>query len=603
MTILVYFMNEEKRQCQNCKQSFIIEADDFVFYEKMRVPAPRWCAECRLVRRMMWRNERSLYRRECGLCGKEKIGMYRPDSPYVVYCKECWWSDSWDPMKFEREYDFHRNFFEQFNDLLHRVPRPGIIQQGAMVQSEYTNRASNNNETYLIFGSNYNEHCMYGTQMNNSKDSLDCYNLQKSELCYECTDCVECYGLRFSEECTTCSHSTFLYNCRNCQNCIGCVNLRNKSYCIFNRQYTKEDFERIAARFDFGSSLVRESFEARFLEFLMSAVRPAMIQVQSQGVSGNWIYESKNVRRSFNCRSVEDGAYLMAVIEAKDSMDHTYWGRGTELVYDSMSVGVQCSMVRFCNECWESNTDITYSMNCHGSSHLFGCLGLRKKEYCILNKQYTKEEYEALVIKIIEHMGIMLYKDEQGREYPFGEYFPPNISPWGYNEVIAQEYFPRSKDQVLSLGCQWIHVPEKEYGISILSSDLPDAIQDTDDGIRNKVIGCVHEGACEHNCTRAYRILQAELDFYRQRKVPLPRLCPNCRHGERLRKRNPMGLWERRCDCGQTENLKLKTENMHQNTAEHFHSKEPCSNSFESSYALERQEKVYCEQCYQMEVV
>jgi hypothetical protein len=31
-------------------------------------------------------------------------------------------------------------------------------------------------------------------------------------------------------------------------------------------------------------------------------------------------------------------------------------------------------------------------------------VGLHDKSYCILNKQYTKEEYEELVPKIIEKM-------------------------------------------------------------------------------------------------------------------------------------------------------------------------------------------------------
>ena len=36
--------------------------------------------------------------------------------------------------------------------------------------------------------------------------------------------------------------------------------------------------------------------------------------------------------------------------------------------------------------------------------HCFGCVGFKHKQYCILNKQYTKEEYEKLVQKIIKQM-------------------------------------------------------------------------------------------------------------------------------------------------------------------------------------------------------
>ena len=40
----------ENRICQNCKSEFIIEPEDFNFYEKIKVPAPTWCPECRMIR-------------------------------------------------------------------------------------------------------------------------------------------------------------------------------------------------------------------------------------------------------------------------------------------------------------------------------------------------------------------------------------------------------------------------------------------------------------------------------------------------------------------------------------------------------------------------
>jgi hypothetical protein len=60
-------------------------------------------------------------------------------------------------------------------------------------------------------------------------------------------------------------------------------------------------------------------------------------------------------------------------------------------------------------------------------------VGLRNKEYCIFNKQYTKEAYEELVVKIIEYM-----KTTGER----GEFFNPSYAPFGYNETIAQNDSP-----------------------------------------------------------------------------------------------------------------------------------------------------------------
>src|SRR3989344_8491072 len=107
----------EKRICQNCRKNFVIEPEDFNFYEKMKVSAPTFCSECRLQRRFMVRNERNFYKRECGLCKKSVISMYSLEKPFPVYCSECWWGDDWDSMAFSKEYDFSKPFFIKFKEL------------------------------------------------------------------------------------------------------------------------------------------------------------------------------------------------------------------------------------------------------------------------------------------------------------------------------------------------------------------------------------------------------------------------------------------------------------------------------------------------------
>ena len=104
-------MESKTKQCQNCKKDFVIEPDDFDFYEKMEVPAPTWCWKCRFPRRLAWRNERFLYKRTCSLCNKSIISMFKSEAPFPVYCHECWWSDKWDSLKYGRDYNFSKNFF------------------------------------------------------------------------------------------------------------------------------------------------------------------------------------------------------------------------------------------------------------------------------------------------------------------------------------------------------------------------------------------------------------------------------------------------------------------------------------------------------------
>jgi len=78
--------------CQNCKNNFPIEPDDFSFYEKMQVPPPTFCPECRLIRRMNNTNERVLYKRTCDLTGKNIISMFPHNTLFLVYGFDYWYA-------------------------------------------------------------------------------------------------------------------------------------------------------------------------------------------------------------------------------------------------------------------------------------------------------------------------------------------------------------------------------------------------------------------------------------------------------------------------------------------------------------------------------
>ncbi len=591
-------MNQEKRICENCKNQFTIEADDFGFYERLKVPPPTWCSECRLVRRSVWRNEHVLYKRKCESCGQDKSFDVHSDSGQAVYCYQCWWSDAWDAKSFARPYDFNRPFFVQFNELMKSVPRPGIIKQGFSTNSEYTNRVTDMKNCYLVFATTGAEDSRYSTWIMGSKGCLDCYNTQKSERCYECVDVIQCYGLAFSRESSNCSNSWFLFNCNNCQDCFGCVNLKNKQYCIFNEQYSKEDYQKIISGYALSSSMFLDGVRKKFEEFKKKYIVPSLVVRHSTNASGNWVDSSKNIFQSFNVRNVEEGRYLLACVEDKDLMDLNNWGLGCERIYESSNVGMWCSNVKFSNECWEQLSDSEYCMNCHGSSNLFGCVGLKKAQYCILNKQYSKEEYEELVPKIKKHMNEMLYKDRKERMYPYGEFFPAELSTFAYNESAALDYFPLSKEEAIDKGFSWREPEARNYQITISTAQIPDNSVSTPPSITSEVIGCAHEGKCKHQCTTAFRILPEDVEFYKAFRLPLPRLCVNCRHHERIAERTPLKLWSRACQCkGST------SENgIYKNLGEHFHGNEHCPNQFETSYSPERSEIVYCRPCYEAEI-
>ncbi len=587
----------ENRNCQNCKTDFIIQPEDFNFYEKIKVPAPTFCPECRVIRRMMWRNERSLFKRTCARTGRDMITMFHPDTDVVVYDHDVWWGDTWEPTDYGVGYDFSRPFFEQFQELLKRVPLANLGNQNSP-GSPYGNHNVDCKSCYLIYASFNNERVNYSYGAVGLKDCNDTYVCLNSSLSYENTFCAGIYKTHFSYNSDESLDSFFIKSCMNLSNCIGCVNLRNKKNCILNKEYSKEEYKNKQKDFDFGSYKFLSDFSSTYYKFILNfPTRHANI-LKCQDATGDVIINAKNAKNCFDVYGgVEDSKYSIHVVDMKDSYDIYGGGATASLMYEGIDVGVQASNQLF-SVLTHGCFNINYTYMCYGSKNLFGCIGLRNKQYCILNKQYTKEEYLELVPKIIEHMKKMPYTDAKGLIYGYGEFFPSEISPFAYNETIAQEYFTKNKEEIIKKGFLYREAIEKDYKVTMHSEDLPDHIKDTPESIIDEIISCPNKGDEKTQCTQAYRIIKSELDFLKNNNIALPRYCPNCRHYKRLNQRNPFKLWSGVCKCAG-----LNSQNgKYRNTATHAHGAEACKIEFETSYSPDRSEIVYCEKCYQAEV-
>jgi len=605
------------KECQNCKVSFEITDDDLRFYNRIKVPPPTWCPECRFRRRILFRNEINFYRRKCDLCKKDIISIYKKEVSFPVYCHECWYSDKWDIFSYGMAYDFEVNFIEQLNSLFKTIPRLALTQIKSL-NSEYTNFSAENKNCYLCVIALGNENCTYSSTIFYSRDCFDCLDISRCELCYQCLRCDRCSRSSFCSFSENLIDCIFCYDCRGLINCFGCVGLRNKSYCWLNEQLTKDDYKKRLEKY-FSDLSFRAEEEGKFITLLLSFPHRYAYIIKSSDSIGDYIVNSKRCLNCFKVQEMIDSKNIVRASEMKDSMEVSFDDR-SELSYEIMS-GEQDYKFSFGNTCWYSS-EIQYCSFCFDSQSLFACIGLRNKSYCILNKQYTKEEYEKLVPRIIEHMNQMPYIDQKGRVYKYGEFFPPELSPFSYNETIAQEYFPLTKEEALDKGYSWKDPEPRNYKIQIPNDQLPDHIKDVQDDIVGQVIECAHavgpdEGraagspsetsgqtagaVCNEQCTEAFKIIQQELAFLRKMNLPLPRLCPNCRHYQRIKQRNPLKLWHRKCQC-----QGAKSENqVYANTADHIYHKkdESCQNEFETTYAPERPEIVYCEQCYLREVV
>lgn len=574
----------ETKNCQNCKNDFTIEAEDFKFYERVKVPSPTFCPPCRFQRRLAYRNNRVFHRRECELCQKSVLSIYSKNKPYTVFCKECWLSDKWNPLDYGQEYDFTKDFFTQFKELQIRVPRANLYQTN-FVDSEYCNYGRDLKECYLLFGGLNNERVSFSNQVFDSRDSMDICFSNKVELSYDLFECKNTNRVFFSQHSSDCVESSYLVDCKNCVSCFGCVGLVNKNYHIFNQPYSKEEYEKFVNENQ--GSYAKHLDNVHKLQELKLSIPARYARVyKSINSDGEDLFEARNSHSCFSASQTEDSSYLFFCHKGISSCyDISFFGFKSELMYE-MAHGFGGSNTLFGMRNF-SNQDSQYNEECHNCLNIFGCEGLRKKQYCILNKQYSKKEYEDLVRKIIQHMKDMPYIDKAGRVHGYGEFFPIENSPFAYNESIAQEYFPLDKEEALSLGFDWVDEEERNYKIDLNTVDIPDRISDIDESIVGKVIACEHSGNCKDQCTEAFKIIPEEFKFYKRMNLPLPRLCPNCRHYEKMGKRNPIHLWDGVCMCDK--------EN-------HFHGTNKCVEQFKTTYSPDSENIVYCEKCYQQEV-
>jgi len=555
------------QNCKSCGKSFDVPEEDIEFLDKISpvlngkkhlIPSPELCPDCRMQRRLSFRNQQTLYRRKCDATGNEIISIYSPDKPHKVFSADEWWSDKWDAMDFEKDVDFSRPFFDQFAELMKEVPHISVLKVNSD-NSDFTNQTYNCRNCYLSSAIKDCEDCLYCHNCNRLQNCTDCSFCFNSQLLYQCYDSYDSYNCVFAGNCIQCTDSAFLYDCVGCTNCFGCVGLRNKQYHFFNEELTKEQYERKIQAFLLHTNPGCEAARKKFTEFLAGKPRLYAWLKNCENTIGNNVKNTKNSSYCFDCNDLEDCKYSSWIFEDKDCYD--CYGMGvSELTYDC--VGVE-EVQRIAFSLGTSNSsDCYYTDLCFNCSNCFGCVGLRKKKYCILNKQYTEEEYTEIISKLIEHM-------KETEEW--GHFFDPSVSAFAYNESKAQEHFPLTKEEVISKGWQWKdnidQIPEVEKIIP--ASRLPDAISDIPDDILNWAIKC-------ERTLRPFRITKQELMYYRKQNIPIPHLHPDERQKSRMVIRNPQKLWLRECDG--------------------------CGKDIQTSYSPDKPEKVLCEDCYLAEV-
>lgn len=524
--------------------------------QKYLIPEPSLCPLCRRRRRLCFRNDYSLYRRSSSHSGKPILSLYPQEAPFPVYDHHEFWSAAWDPLTFGRDYDFSKSFFDQFYELQQVVPRIGLFIDNLCENCDYCNQLTMSRDCYLVNSCTTGNKCLYGYQIHYSTDCMDCLFCVKSELCYECIDLTECYNCRFSQSISNCTDCTFCYDLQSCSNCIFCCGLRSKSYCIENRQVTKQEYQEFLKALNTGSRIQLAEYWKRYSSILKDYPRRAAALKLTENVTGHNVQQAKNCTFAFDSGNLEDVHFADFIQNTRDSMDINYCCDNTELHYECCNSGVEAYNILFGLDTWPNVHNLLYCDSCSNGIHdCFGCIGVRGKSFCILNKQYQEDEYYSLVQRIISAM------QSTGE---WGEFFPPQMSPLGYNESTACDFYPLDQETAISRGYNWKVEAAAEEDFSAVT--VLDNIEDIPDSFVNKTLVCAESG-------KPFRIVTAELEKLRFFKAPVPTTRFLSRHRSRVNRRPPHWLWKRRCSV--------------------------CEKEVDSPYEPGQELIVYCQQCHE----
>lgn len=548
--------------CLQCKSDFEILENDIEFFKRFQVPPPKMCPDCRRQRRYAFANYTTLFKRNCNVLNhREKVISSIPEgTEFPVYDFDYYWHGDRDLLKDGKDFDFSKNFMEQFKKLFLVSPQPALTRDPTSVNSDYTNYGIQLKNCYYVFGGITSEDIMFSVWPLWAKNSLDMLISQNTDLSYEGVfpdGCYNCAFVYFSKDCLDCN---FIYDCRNCSDCFGCVNLRNKKYCIWNTQYNKEDYLEKIKEFNLGDKKELKNYRDKLEKIIHNLPIRATRNEHSENYSGNYIINSKNTINSFWCLDSENNNYTDFAMNSSDDYDCSI-GSWTSNACSTICVGVHSSNVKF-SSLGRELRDSEYIMNCKNCQYCFGCIGLYNAKFCIFNKQYTEEKYWKLVDDIKVKML------ESGE---YGEFFPLSFSSFSYNASLSNIIYNIPKEKVLELGGWWydekINLPEDIKLIK--AEEMEPDIKNVTENILD--IGIISEGN-----GKPFKIVKDELDFYRRKNIAIPTLTPYERIINRFKYVNNFRVFKDKCFS--------------------------CHKEILSSYVTKDGFKPYCDDCYKKEI-
>ncbi len=427
------------------------------------------------------------------------------------------------------DYDFSIDFFKNFLKLFKSVKHPNFITYNINKNCDYSDAPAGSNNCYLssvVVLWSENVYYTYVTRCNVVNIFNSLYVADNSENIYFWTWIISSFNVFYSRYIKNSSNIWFCSNLVWCSECIFCNDLENASYCINNQKYEKQDYLKKK------QEILKQ--KENFLDYYKkleknwknhgSTNTTWNFVTDSEDIENwNFVYNTKNARNVFFAWAENWNSNIF------DAITCWWWG-WDDLYWVINSWWLPTHLYSVAHSGWSHNCHYCYMMeNC---SFCIWCIWLKNKNYCILNKEYSKQEWEILADKIFESME---------KDWILWDFFPWYMSPFYFNDTIAWIFWNFTKQEVSKDWYMWrdeeIKVDVPDDAQIIYSNLLPPRLRGTkresnevsnyqwyDENWNWQINPEILEKVIKDDKWNIYRIIKPEYEFLIKYALPIPEI-------------------------------------------------------------------------------
>ncbi len=280
----------------------------------------------------------------------------------------------------------------------------------------------------------------------NCKDIYDTYFSFDSHSLVECIFVTASHKLVNARYSTGCDNCFFIENCEDCSYCLFSSNLKGEKFFVFNQRVSEEEYFKILSSLVLTDSVHFETSKERYANYLKTQVYNVNSFTHSEQISGRFINSSHNVDTSYFSHLTSNSSLIFGGHKLLGSVGLIISGGDVKDSYQSLLIRGPANGVRNSYLCGPNVAELDYCIACKNSSDLMFCVGLENVKYCIFNQQFSEKDYFTYKKKV---------KKNFLRDIDWGVQLPSQVSLIGYNESLANLFFPLSKVQANLLGFEW----------------------------------------------------------------------------------------------------------------------------------------------------